>query len=622
MGLAHLNIEAECMKTLKLELSLSEKGHVEVRVPVSPYGEALGAGPYNEKGADYFVDLNRHKRTFLKVLESQSSQPSDFSENAQSWLVSVGLLSQDRKHFVPNLHKTAGQMLYDALFLANDKAKQRLHDSQVRVSQKETLHIQFVINAEDDGSASLLEYPWELLFDKYEKKEFLASENITFSRYIAYGDAPPEWIQNKKYEVLLVSLYAHDDTLGLKEIPQAEHNAIEASLHTAEVILLETPPLSSFRDFGRYLSTCNPLPHIIHFDGHGLFGKKCKCGRFSTDRKEMQCGNCQEYLDDPQGYLLFKGEDTPSDLISAERLAGELNDANTDETRNRRNRIELVVLSTCQSGLALDNYTIFNGIAQRLIKFGIPAVVAMQFSVDISAAADFAERFYTSLGRNASIAEAMKNGRVGMRSSNKDNQWYRPVLYTRWAGDETGRLLMVSPNIARPTVEEPASVPPKEEPPLVQVKPPATGSFYERITQLHAQVEEKRSLLTTANAVFARQASWWDIYNRELEHLQQVSGPVQELSSCIDRADIGKLTEKENQLRNILKKPAHDSKGTLDELILQVIGLIALLKNRGSSQAENFEVRKSEYLFTIQSKFTTLKKNLDQLHSFMESCSS
>jgi CHAT domain len=610
------------MRTLKLQLSLSKQGHIEARVTKSPYGEALEVGPYDEVEAARFVELNKHKRTFLKVLESQSSRPSIFPKNAQDWLVNAGLLSQDRKQFVSNLHKKAGQLLFDALFLANANAKQCLHDSRVRVSQNETLHIQFIISGNDQLSASLLEYPWELLHDK---DDFLAWQNITFSRYIAYGDSPPEWSLTDKLEVLLVSLDAYDEKLGLTKISPTEIDEIKVSLQRAVDIHIYPMISPSFREFGRYLSKSKRLPHIIHFHGHGLFGKKCKaCRGFSTDMKSNQCKSCQavDAFDDPQGYILFKGEGTPSDLVSAERLAIELRAANMDESRNQSSRIELVVLSTCQSGLALNNYTIFNGIAQRLIKFGIPAVVAMQFSVDILAAADFAERFYTLLGRHAAIAEAMKYGRVGMRSSGKDSQWFRPVLYTRWGGGEKGHFFIAepTPTAVTPVADESPPVALVGQPPPVQVNPPVKGSFYESIYQLHAQVEMKRSLLTKASAIFTRQAIWWDICSRELEHLQEVSGPVQELSSCIDRADIGKLTEEENQLRNIIKKPAHDSKGTLDELISQVIGLISLLKNRAGNDPENFEMRKSEYLFTIQGKFTALKKILDQIHNIMESC--
>ncbi len=615
------------MQTLKLQLSLSRQGHIKARVLDSPVGEALEAGSDNEVESVRFIELNNHKKTLLRVLESQSTQPSIFSESAQDWLVKVQLLNLDRQHFAPNLHKRAGQLLYNALFLANDNAKQCLHDSRVRVSQKETLHIQFVISGRDEDSASLLEYPWELLHDS---DEFLAWKNITFSRYIAYGDSPTKWSFTDKLRVLLVSLDAYDKTLGLQQIPSYEQDVIKASLQRAEDIHLV--PLSSpnFREFGRYLLKCDTLPHIIHFDGHGLFGKKCKaCRNFSTNMRDNQCQNCHavDYFDEPQGYILFKGDGLSSDLISAEDLAIELGNANMDESRNGSNRIKLVVLSTCQSGVALDNYTIFNGIAQRLIKFGIPAVIAMQFSVDTQAAADFAERFYTLLSRHAVIEEAMKNGRVGMRSSGKDNQWYRPVLYTRWSGDEKGHFfnsehMPVAFLEAPPVAQAPSSAVPERLPlsPPVQIHPSVSGSFYESVKRLHAQVEDKRRLLIEASAAFARRAIYPDVCEKELRHLQEVSGPLQELSSCIDRADIGKLTEEENQLRNMLKKPAHDSKGTLDALILQVTGLSMLLRNRGSGQAESFEVKKSQYLLTIQSKFAMLKENLDQFRNYMKSC--
>lgn len=121
--------------------------------------------------------------------------------------------------------------------------------------------------------------------------------------------------------------------------------------------------------------------------------------------------------------------------------------------------------------MALNDPSIFNGIAQSLIKAGIPAVVGMQFSIDVQAAAYFSEHFYASLARNASISEAMKNGRAGICSSNKDNQWYRPVLYTRWEGNEHGQLFNPTPSSIKSSVDNDT---------LPLIKPNSPKSFSEK----------------------------------------------------------------------------------------------------------------------------------------------
>ena len=66
----------------------------------------------------------------------------------------------------------------------------------------------------------------------------------------------------------------------------------------------------------------------------------------------------------------------------------------------------------------------------------------MQYKVSVSAAADFAEQFYRSLGQRFPLVRAVSWGReaIGLEG----NQWYRPVLYLRWQANEGGQLFVPS----------------------------------------------------------------------------------------------------------------------------------------------------------------------------------
>ncbi len=597
------------MKRLILKLLLSEREDIEAEVINSPAGSALKSGNLAEtekpSGVSY-RELKSHKNTLLKALDVSSFQEDVFSVDEQSWLIENKLLDNEKTRFL-SLQKNVGYMLYQALFHSNKKAEVKLHDSRM-ICHEERLHVQLLINADDERSVRLFDYPWELLHDG--EKFLLTQRKILFSRYIAYGEPLPELYQTKKLQVLLVSLNAFDGTMGLYEISTREHDEIRKRLEAQQSIHLTTLIPSSFREFGEYLARlkAHEMPHVIHFHGHGLFGMQCiKCKQTYIEVGRERCVRCNgSTLAGPQGYLLFKNEDQWVEYVSTERLSAELGVANLKEGGKQQDRIALVVLSACQSGLALSNPSIFNGMTQSLIDVGIPAVVGMQFSVAVSGAANFAERFYSSLGQNPFLFEAMANGIVGMNV--EGDQWYRPVLYTRWQGNENGQLFTPTSSTTEPTGGDPPS----------DLRS-SSGTFSERVDELHTQIQEKSNLLTEANAVFDGEGIWWDVCDRALILLQEVSGSIQEFSSWIDKADIGELTEKENQLRNTLKKPAHDCKGTLDDLIFQVNGLISLLKNRASTESENFDARKSEYLNTIRSKFTMLKKNLDQLHNGVES---
>lgn len=584
-------------------MSLSKQGDIVAEVIDSPAGNALKQDiSVEEKPPDMnYEDLRSHKSALLKALEVGVFKDVFLPEQL-SWLVDVKLLDSEKTHFL-SLEKQVGQMLYLVLFNSNKEAEAKLNETRAICSSiKQRLHVQLMINGEDERSVRLFDYPWELLHDG---EDFLTQRNIVFSRYIAYGEPPPELHRAEKLRVLLVSLNACDPSMQLPEIPTKEFNEIYNRLRSEQAIQVSSIIPSSFSEFGNDLARLKPheIPHVIHFHGHGLFGKHCTdCGKIYAEVRRERCERCGgSNFTIPQGYLLFKDEEKQFYYASAKRLSDELGTANLREGGKRKDHIALVVLSACQSGLALSNPSIFNGMSQSLINVGIPAVVGMQFTVEIDAAADFAVRFYSSLGGNAFLFEAMAEGRVAMNF--EGHQWYRPVIYTRWLGNENAELF-------KPTSDS-FSFSPGNRPPKFWS---SSGNFYDRVNALYMQVQEKNHLVTDANAVFKSKGIWWDNSNRELEHLQVFYGLVQEFSSCIDRANIGKLTEKENELRNDLKKPAHDCTQTLDELIAQVSGLTSLLKNHTGIKQQDYETSKSGYLNTIRNKFITLDNNLDQLH--------
>ncbi len=102
-----------------------------------------------------------------------------------------------------------------------------------------------------------------------------------------------------------------------------------------------------------------------------------------------------------------------------------------------------MVLSACRSGMSRMSESVFNGVAQNLIGQGIPAVVAMQYSISVLAASAFSEYFYRSLGEKESLAIALRRGQSAMGI--EGNQWYRPVLYLRWEDNQGGQLFKTSP---------------------------------------------------------------------------------------------------------------------------------------------------------------------------------
>lgn len=115
--------------------------------------------------------------------------------------------------------------------------------------------------------------------------------------------------------------------------------------------------------------------HILHFSGHGIFK-------------------------DGQGYLQLEDFVTGnSKLVTAETFA---------KTVNVRPEYHpaLVMLSACQSAQGGSTEEGFKGVTDQMLHIGIPAVVAMSFSVLDYFATAFAAEFYGKMAAQHYIGEA------------------------------------------------------------------------------------------------------------------------------------------------------------------------------------------------------------------------
>ena len=100
--------------------------------------------------------------------------------------------------------------------------------------------------------------------------------------------------------------------------------------------------------------------------------------------------------------------------------------------------VRLVVLGACEGGRR-DGHNVWSGVAASLLRIGIPAVVAMQFTIDDKLAAAFVASFYRALVAGCTVDEAVATGRAAIRiealSGSKDiRDWGVPVLYLRCPG--------------------------------------------------------------------------------------------------------------------------------------------------------------------------------------------
>ncbi|WP_293017847.1 tetratricopeptide repeat protein [Moorena sp. SIO3I8] len=434
------------MELFELYLSPINGTRFKAIVTQSPVGEGESESelPFIEGRKDWRISL-------IKALESTSFCSENFPEEGeQEWLVKAGILASDRNTFHPDYQANIGRALYRVLFPSNSKVEKALQKS---ISLAEDKHTQLLIRLKFEADvvqrSRLADYPWELL---HNGQKFLCHHQVGLARYIAHDTAPPSLPRVEQVNVLLVSSAACDSDLGLKPLSKQEQQAIRDGLEKASVaghIRLSELSYPTLKELRAYLTEYqgDKAPQVLHFDGHGLFGKRCsnqKCRTMHKGIKRERCRACKALLPEPQGYLVFEDEYGRADYISGSELGTLLQQSSLNDSISQSRGISLCVLSACQSGMAVAGESAFNGAAQNLVGHRVPAVVAMQYSVSVESASNFAEQFYRSLGQKNSLAVAVSQGREAMGVEN--NQWYRPVLYLRWP--EGGQLFATPPTSA------------------------------------------------------------------------------------------------------------------------------------------------------------------------------
>jgi len=398
----------------------------------------------------FYQDATQWRTTLIKALGAMIYCPEDFPHiEERQWLQTTGLLDTTGQYFADSMLTLVGKAVYTSLFPGD--VHDLLQKTLGAVGSGESLHIQIEFSQEIAPDSRIPDYPWELACNE---QGFLCRQNVTFSRYIAFMDAPPNLPPVEAIRVLLVSSagYDPDPEIRLAPLDNQEQRAVVAGFESAQAqgrVTLSQLKLeqgsATFKALGDYLldHTKELAPHVIHFDGHGFFGKRCGvCRTIHRKLSQTHCRKCQVPLpDSPQGYLVFEsGSDasSPADYVSAAEFGQLLRDVGLDQPQ--AHGIRLVVTSACQSGRALGSESVFNGVAQGLIQHGIPAVVAMQHNVTVNAAAAFAERFYRAISGERTLASALK---VAQGAMTEPNQWYRPILYLRWPSNEGGQLFLL-----------------------------------------------------------------------------------------------------------------------------------------------------------------------------------
>lgn len=267
------------------------------------------------------------------------------------------------------------------LRVAWDRAERAGHGLRLRLS----------IDAPEVGA-----WPWELLHDPERDHTFASSPSTLLVRYFdqahQFGSLA-EQATDIPLDVLLVLPVSAELDLG------QERRRIEAvaaglpgllRLKVLEGVVTRSD-LADALLMGDY--------RIVHFSGHGAFI-------------------------DGRGYLSLNRPDGSPDWINSSALA---------RLAVNHNPTKLVVLNACSSG-QVDDGRAFQGLAPRIVRFGVPAVVAMQHPIDNASSTAFADAFYKRLcnGLDAGQVDVAVTYARGMLRVlyPQTLAWAAPVLFT------------------------------------------------------------------------------------------------------------------------------------------------------------------------------------------------
>ena len=262
-----------------------------------------------------------------------------------------------------------------------------------------------------------LSLPWELLHDGQSFLILRTGQSISIVRRLPLSElavrqttfAPP-------LRILLVT--AQPGGTGFvdpRSIARELFDELQAQSEagTIELEFLRPPTLAALR--ARLRARKRPI-HVLHFDGHGTFGKEAM----------------------KQGMLAFEDEEGRLDAVKAGVLAQVLQDSN----------VRLVVLTACQSAMSSAE-DIFSSVAAQLIRCGVDAVVAMSTDVLVASTTRYAEAFYHALATGTSVLMAHEQARQALHNDPRRHlqrrhqdeagtfvelcDWWMPHLYQQHA---------------------------------------------------------------------------------------------------------------------------------------------------------------------------------------------
>ncbi len=294
-----------------------------------------------------------------------------------------------------------GRQLFDALFASPAVLGQYRAGAALADDRADSLRVALRLDAPE-----LAVLPWEALYDP-ELAGFVARRSLIVRRIPVQKVVRPLRVR-PPLRVLAVAASPR----GLAPLDvESERRRLEEALAepTARgLVSVEWVHSATWHELQDKM--LSGVWHLLHFVGHG---------DYDAERDE--------------GVLALTGDDGRANLVPAESFLDLLSEA-TPTPR-------LVVLNSC-AGATGGAEDLFTGTAATLVRGGIPAVAAMQFSISDRAALTFCRGFYTALSYGHGVDAALRSGRRAIAGVfPRSLEWITPVLYLRGSQTQLFELL-------------------------------------------------------------------------------------------------------------------------------------------------------------------------------------
>ena len=282
------------------------------------------------------------------------------------------------------------------------------------LEKRKISELMLTVSCEDHAVVNL---PFEMVIPKFfpaklhEKRQSLAVNHFGFVRTLETSLAGFE-MQGRPSEAAplkLLFVTALPENLNecdkMLEIEEEQKRLIDAigsfeATGGQPKLVIEFLDTASLKEINDALQKHHH--HIVHISGHGSYNEKAHQGVL--------------HLEDDEGKHL------------------EVTGAQLGETLRQHECLKLLILSACETAIA------GNGVVEQLATFGIPALVAMRFSVTDEAAKVFTTALYAALAKGETLTLALAQAREALwqrleeqRRIQPDQvhlaEWFTPITY-------------------------------------------------------------------------------------------------------------------------------------------------------------------------------------------------